>query len=127
MFNLSPECDVALRSFLCLHLFGVCDGNSSFLATGATCSLVRDEVCEREWREIDALIDPARLPICEELPQGDTAECTGKKIARVNQLLVLKPEGLLSTDRCYPCQPEDYHGYMEYPVANLIISLVRVL
>ena len=58
MFNLSPKCDVALRSFLCLHLFGVCDGNSLFLTTGATCSLVRDEVCEREWREIDALISP---------------------------------------------------------------------
>ena len=28
---------------------------------------VRDEVCEREWRELGALIGPGMLPICEDI------------------------------------------------------------
>ena len=38
---------------------------------------VRDEVCEREWREIDAFIGPGILPICDD---GDnhTQECLGR-------------------------------------------------
>ncbi len=27
---------------------------------------VRDEMCEREWRELGALIGPGILPICED-------------------------------------------------------------
>ena len=56
LFDPSPECEVAYRSFLCLYLFGACDSNSSLLATQATCSHVRDVVCEREWREIDSFL-----------------------------------------------------------------------
>ena len=78
LFDPSPECEVAYRSFLCLYLFGACDSNSSLLATQATCSHVRDGVCEREWREIDSFLRPRGLPVCEEeLPEGHLTEYTG--------------------------------------------------
>ncbi len=70
-FNPSPECEVAIRLFACLHYFQACDDNMSVLATGAVCRDVRDRICVREWMEIDEFLGPSGLPICEELPEGN--------------------------------------------------------
>ena len=62
----SPECDSAFRSFICLYLFGLCDSNLTYFIARNSCIVLRDEVCEREWREIEAFIGPGILPICED-------------------------------------------------------------
>ena len=73
-FNPSPQCEVALRLFACLHYFAPCDSNMSVLAVGSMCMAVRDRVCVKEWMAIDEFIGPGGLPICEELPEGNASE-----------------------------------------------------
>ncbi len=76
--NPSPECDAAMRSFICLYSFGMCDGNVTLPFTRNSCMDVRDEVCEREWKEISDFIGPGILPICEDHSNADLclSKCT---------------------------------------------------
>lgn len=74
----SSDCDAAMRRFLCLYLFGPCDGIETALVGSGYCREVRDEVCVREWKEVQEFF---YLPVCEDLPD-DTQQHQG-----INSLL----------------------------------------
>ena len=80
----SPECEAAIRPFLCLYLFGSCDSasNQAHQATQAECERMRDDVCVREWTLAEQFLGQGVLPECstlyndEDVPPKD--ECLGK-------------------------------------------------
>ena len=64
----SPECEAAIRPFLCLHLFGTCDTDNQFRHTSMVdCVRIRDEVCPQEWVQAVGFLGEGVLPDCEEL------------------------------------------------------------
>ena len=75
----SPECEAAIKSFVCLYLFGLCDTNNQlYQALQDDCVRVRDEICPREWVIATELLqtnpDLGSLPQCEGL-SSETSSC----------------------------------------------------
>ena len=63
----SPQCEEAVIPFLCLFLFGLCDGSGvSIQPTSGQCEELRDDVCSTEWST--ALAFGVDLPDCEIFP-----------------------------------------------------------
>ena len=76
----SPECEAAIRPFLCLYLFGSCDtDNQPHQATQADCERMRDDVCAQEWALAERLLGQGVLPDCSTLHNQED-ECQGMKI-----------------------------------------------
>lgn len=75
-FNLSAQCDVILRSFVCLYSYGLCEGNKTRLLSRESCKMVRDVICVREWSDIINLVGTDGLPLCEDFP-AETEQCEG--------------------------------------------------
>ena len=70
---LGPECEAAIRPFLCLYLFGSCDSdNQPHRGTRESCERLRDDVCAQEFMRVQEL---HVLPNCDELQQE--TECPG--------------------------------------------------
>ena len=70
---LSPECEAAIRPFLCLYLFGSCDSdNQPHRGTQASCERLRDDECAQEFLQTKVL---RVLPNCDDLQQE--TECPG--------------------------------------------------
>ena len=66
----SPECEAAIRPFLCLYLFGSCDSdNQPHWGTRSTCERLRDNVCAQEWALAETLLGQDVLPNCGDLQQ----------------------------------------------------------
>ena len=72
----SPECEAAIRPFLCLYLFGSCDSVSrqQHQVTQANCERLRDDVCTQEFVEAEELLGQGVLPNCDDLLQQEE-EC----------------------------------------------------
>ena len=67
--NPSAECVAAIRPFLCLYLFGVCDSSSQLLQVSSSeCVDLRDDICATEWSAAVGFLGPRSLPVCEDLP-----------------------------------------------------------
>ena len=67
--NPSAECVAAIRPFLCLYLFGVCDSSSQLRQVSSSeCVDLRDDICATEWSAAVGFLGPGSLPVCEELP-----------------------------------------------------------
>ena len=75
----SPECEEAIKPFLCLYLFGSCDtDNQLHQATQADCLRLRDGVCTQEWVLAVRFLGPGVLPDCDALTkQEDAFQCQG--------------------------------------------------
>ena len=80
----SPECEAAIRPFLCLYLFGSCDSeNQPHRVTQADCRRMRDDVCAREWALAETFLGQGVLPECGNLDsEVELYECQGKTILR---------------------------------------------
>ena len=81
----SPECEAAIRPFLCLYLFGSCDSdNQPHRVTQADCKRMRDDVCAREWALAERFLGQGVLPECDTLHNEESVlpkdECQGKTI-----------------------------------------------
>ena len=75
----SPECEAAIRPFVCLYLFGSCDSdNSPRQVTQASCIRLRDEVCAQEFVLAERLVGLGVLPNCDDLLQQEE-ECQGMR------------------------------------------------
>ena len=61
----SPECEAAIRPFLCLYLFGSCDSdNQTHQVTQSECEKMRDDVCAQEWALAEKFLGEGVLPEC---------------------------------------------------------------
>ena len=75
----SPECEAAIRPFLCLYLFGSCDSNNqTHQATKANCISLRDVVCAQEFAQAERIVGQDMLPNCDDLIQQEE-ECQGMR------------------------------------------------
>ena len=73
----SPECEAAIRPFLCLYLFGSCDSdNNLHQVTQTSCIRLRDDVCAREFILAEGIVGQGVLPNCDDLLQQEE-ECQG--------------------------------------------------
>ena len=73
----SPECEAAIRPFLCLYLFGSCDtDNQLHQITQKDCETMRDDVCAREWALGERYLGQGILPDCSTLSSQED-ECQG--------------------------------------------------
>ena len=70
----SPECEEAIRPFICIYLFGSCDSdNQSHRGSQADCERLRDDVCAREVELAKVYLGEGVLPNCDD-PQPEK-EC----------------------------------------------------
>ena len=77
--NSSQQCLEAIIPFLCISIFNLCDSsNTLHTALREDCLYIRDDVCVSEWSTAVELLGADVLPVCEELPDNITVECTGK-------------------------------------------------
>ena len=75
----TPECVAAIRPFLCLYLFGVCDtDNRSYQVTQSSCIRLRDDVCAQEFVQAEEIVGQGMLPNCDDLLQQEEG-CQGKR------------------------------------------------
>ena len=75
----SPECEAAIKPFLCLYLFGSCDTNNQpHQALQADCVRLRDDVCAQEWTLVERLLGQGILPDCSALLNQED-ECQSMK------------------------------------------------
>ena len=73
----SPECEAAIRPFLCLYLFGSCDSDSQpHQVTQADCERLRDDVCTQEFVLAEGILGEGVLPNCDDLLQQE-GKCHG--------------------------------------------------
>lgn len=77
----SPECEMAIRPFLCLYLFRLCDGDGGLYEPSCgQCVSIRDDICAREWVETNQLLQrfgKPTLPVCETFPDP-AGECNSE-------------------------------------------------
>ena len=79
--NPSQQCKEAIIPFLCISIFNLCDSsNTLHTALREDCLYIRDDVCVSEWSTAVELLGADVLPVCEELPDNITVECTGKSM-----------------------------------------------
>lgn len=65
ILNPSKDCLKAFRSFICLHLFGVCDGNGHIVQPSyEDCIQLTTDTCVQEVQDINRLFGPEYLPQC---------------------------------------------------------------
>ena len=94
--NPSAECVAAIRPFLCLYLFGVCDSSSQLRQVSSSeCVDLRDDICATEWSAAIGFLGPGTLPVCEELPTLQTESCVEPIIAGTSPIEV-SGSGLLT-------------------------------
>ena len=75
----SPECEAAIRPFLCLYQFGSCDSdNNLHQVTQASCIRLRDDVCAQEFVVAEGILGQGVLPDCDDLLQQEE-KCQGTK------------------------------------------------
>ena len=68
LLNPSAECVAAIRPFLCLYLFGVCDSSTQLRQVSSSeCVDLRDDICATVWSAAVGFLGPGTLPVCEEL------------------------------------------------------------
>ena len=91
--NSSQQCQEAVIPFLCISIFNLCDSsNTLHTALREDCLHIRDDVCVTEWSTAVEFLGADVLPVCEELPDDITVECTGKWNFSLHRVLVLKLE-----------------------------------
>ena len=74
--NPSAECVAAIRPFLCLYLFGVCDSSSQLRQVSfSECVDLRDDICATVWSAAVGFLGDSVLPVCEELSVPQTRNC----------------------------------------------------
>ena len=77
--NPSQQCKEAIIPFLCISIFNLCDSsNTLHTALREDCLYIRDDVCFSELSTTVGFLGAVVLPVCEELPDDITVECTGK-------------------------------------------------
>ena len=90
ILNPTPECRGVVEPFLCLYIFGLCDGSGElYLPSSGECQTLTSETCAREWRMAVSLLPDDTLPKCETLPEmSQTPQCNYSKH---NVLLCISP------------------------------------
>ena len=80
----SAECLAAIRPFLCLYSFGLCDSTGQLRQVSSNeCVDLRDDICAREWNAAIVFFGAGALPVCEELSSfsdscmSDTSSMSG--------------------------------------------------
>lgn len=83
-FNPSANCLERIQSFICLHIFGLCDTSGDLhVTTREECLSLRDSVCSDVWMTILSVSQqPGTLPVCEDLPY-EMEECIVGMLALV--------------------------------------------
>ena len=72
----SQECVTAIKPFMCLYLFGLCDeSNQLHQVLQADCVRIRDELCVEQWKRA-TMIPGVMLPDCSTF-KDDDIQCTG--------------------------------------------------
>ena len=72
----SQECVTAIKPFMCLYLFGLCDANNQLRQVSQTdCVRIRDELCVEQWKAA-TMIPGVMLPDCSTFEDHDI-QCTG--------------------------------------------------
>ena len=93
LLNPSQQCKEAMIPFICISIFNLCDSiNTLHTAPREDCLYIRDDVCVSEWSTAVEFLGADVLPVCEELPDDITLECTGKWNFSLHRVLVLKLE-----------------------------------
>ena len=71
----SPECEMSIKPFLCLHVFGLCGSDTAhYTTTRQMCTELRDDLCVTEWSTAAGFLGPEVVPVCETLPDV-SVEC----------------------------------------------------
>ena len=79
--NPSQRCERAIKPFLCLYLFPLCDTNGMIHRPSTEeCKTVRDEVCSEEWKMTEAVFGSNLFPQCESLP-ATSVNCQGRLLS----------------------------------------------
>ena len=77
---LSPrgqECVTAIKPFICLYLFGLCDAhNHLHQVSQADCVRIRDELCMEQWKTATMILGEGVLPDCSAFENRET-QCLG--------------------------------------------------
>ena len=103
--NPSAECLAAIRPFLCLYLFGVCDSSSQLRQVSSSeCVDLRDDICATEWSAAVGFLGPGKLPVCEELSVQ-----MADKSCSVNSTSTFSEENFTSRADSTPQCEEDYY------------------
>ena len=82
----SAECEAAVRPFLCLYLFGLCDSGSGqvYQPSFSECVTLMTETCAAEWQvAINTQLGQSLLPSCESFPDyraGQTCDHANGKL-----------------------------------------------
>ena len=67
---------MAFRPFLCLYLFGLCEGNGNVVQPSyEDCVVLKDVICAEEIKTATALLGSDQLPDCFNFPQNETLCC----------------------------------------------------
>ena len=77
--HLSPslECVTAIKPFICLYLFGLCDASNQLRQVSwADCERIRDELCVEQWKAATTFLEEGVLPDCSTFEDHDI-QCTG--------------------------------------------------
>ena len=89
-FNPSQQCKEAIIPFLCISIFNLCDSsNTLHTALRKDCLYIRDDVCVSEWSTAVEFLGADVLPVCEELPDNITLECTGKWNFSLHSIIIM--------------------------------------
>ena len=67
----SQKCMLAIKPFMCLYLFGLCDVNNQLhQVSQADCVRIRDELCVEQWKRA-TMIPGVMLPDCSTFKSHD--------------------------------------------------------
>ena len=77
LINPSAECREVVEPFLCLYIFGLCDGSGElYLPSSGECQTLTTETCAREFQIAVGIVGRENLPQCRTLPPSEL-ECNG--------------------------------------------------
>ena len=96
---LSPslECVTAIKPFMCLYLFGLCDMNNHLhQVSQRDCERIRNELCMEQWKKATMFLGEGVLPDCSAFEDHDI-QCTGIVIEKSYLLCILISAPILVT------------------------------
>lgn len=86
----SQKCMVAIKPFMCLYLFGLCDvKNQLHQISQADCVRIRDELCAEQWKTATMILGEGVLPDCSAY-DGHDIQCSGIVIQKSYLLCTIR-------------------------------------
>ena len=83
----TPECVDAIKPFMCLYLFGLCDAkNRLHQVSRAECVRLRDDVCAGPWKIVSD-VQAGALPDCSTF-EDQEIQCLGIKLCAIGSQLI---------------------------------------